>query len=206
MNDSLLIQQPSVSYIGYIVSNVNNYEQWAGGMILKKAFTTYEGYLESNLLWAVNKTSNEKKKLYAKNTYLLKLALNTVTTGTEALVLGNTFLYACNKEVCCLWAQPSFVLRNTKKIVQSKRYGMLISSVVLLHDNACLHTAAHTQALLELFNWGLLDHPLYSPDLALSDTTCLLIPTWKIGCDHSASTIMSNNEELMEGVKTWLSS
>jgi hypothetical protein len=27
MNDSLLIQQPSVSYIGYIVSNVNNYEQ-----------------------------------------------------------------------------------------------------------------------------------------------------------------------------------
>jgi hypothetical protein len=103
----------------------------------------------------------------------------------------NKFLYACDKEVCCLWAQPSFVLQNTKKIVQSKRCGMLISSVVLLHDNAYLHTAAHTRALQELFNRELFDHPLYSPDLGLSDTTCLLVPTWKIGCNYSASTIMS---------------
>jgi hypothetical protein len=71
-------------------------------------YTTYEGYSESNLQWAVNKTSREKKKLYT-NTYVLKLLLNLVTTRTEALVIsGNKVLYACVKEVCRLWAQPRF--------------------------------------------------------------------------------------------------
>jgi transposase len=46
---------------------------------------------------------------------------------------------------------------------------MLTSSVVLLHDNARLHTAAYTQALLQHFNWELFDHPSYSPDLTPSD-------------------------------------
>jgi transposase len=46
---------------------------------------------------------------------------------------------------------------------------MLTSGVALLHDNACQHTAACTQALLEHFNWELFDHPPYSPDLAPSD-------------------------------------
>jgi histone-lysine N-methyltransferase SETMAR len=46
---------------------------------------------------------------------------------------------------------------------------MLISSIVLLHGNVHLHTAAHTRALLEHFNWELFDHPPYSPDLARSD-------------------------------------
>jgi hypothetical protein len=40
---------------------------------------------------------------------------------------------------------------------------------MLLHDNVCQHTAAHTQALLEHFNWELSDHPPYSPDFTLSD-------------------------------------
>jgi hypothetical protein len=49
----------------------------------------YEGYLESNLLWAVNKTCNEEKKfIIYKNVYLLKLLLNVVTAVTEALVSG----------------------------------------------------------------------------------------------------------------------
>jgi hypothetical protein len=37
--------------------------------------------------------------LVYKNTYILKLLLNIVTAGIEALVLGNTFVYACVKEV-----------------------------------------------------------------------------------------------------------
>jgi hypothetical protein len=38
---------------------------------------------------------------------MLKLLLKAVTTRTETLViLGNKFLYACVKEVCCHWAQP----------------------------------------------------------------------------------------------------
>jgi hypothetical protein len=61
-----------------------------------------KGYLESNLWQAVNKTSNEKKiPLHIKNMYILKLLLNVVNAGIEALVkMGNKFLYACVKEVC----------------------------------------------------------------------------------------------------------
>jgi hypothetical protein len=41
--------------------------------------------------------------LYKKNTYILKLLLNVVTAGIEALVIsGNKFLYANVKEVCYL--------------------------------------------------------------------------------------------------------
>jgi hypothetical protein len=46
----------------------------------------YEGYSESNLWQAVNKTSNKKKLLFTKNTYILKLLLNIVTARIEALV------------------------------------------------------------------------------------------------------------------------
>jgi hypothetical protein len=56
-------------------------------------------------------------------------------------------------------------LRKPCRAIQNKRRGMLTSGVALLHDTACLHTAACTQALLEHFNWD----PPYSPDLALSD-------------------------------------
>jgi hypothetical protein len=46
-----------------------------------------KGYLESSLQWFVNKTSNEKKKLYTKiNT--LKLLLNVVTTRIEGFVIS----------------------------------------------------------------------------------------------------------------------
>jgi hypothetical protein len=66
----------------------------------------YKSYAESNFQWTVNKTSNEKKiMLCKKNTYIIKLLLNIVTTGTETLIAsGSKFLYACVKEVCRLWA------------------------------------------------------------------------------------------------------
>jgi hypothetical protein len=46
--------------------------------------------------------AGEVSALYTKNMYILKLLLNVVTAGIEALVLGNKFLYACVKEVCRL--------------------------------------------------------------------------------------------------------
>jgi hypothetical protein len=63
-------------------------------------------------------------------------------------------------------------LKNKK---HNKRHRMLTSSVVLLHDNTRLHTAACTRALLEHFNWELFDHPLYSPDFTQSNYH--LLPT-----------------------------
>jgi hypothetical protein len=86
--------------------------------------------------------------------FILKLLLNIVTTRTEVLVVqGNKFLYACVKDVCRLWAQPCFVLRNTKNCVGPFRTkGMecwqCASAYSYLHSS----TAEH-------FNWELFDHP-----------------------------------------------
>jgi hypothetical protein len=62
--------------------------------------------------------------------------------------------------------------------IQNKTHGMMTSGVLvlLLHDNACLHTASRTQALLKHFNWESFDRPPYIPDLAASNYhlfTCL---------------------------------
>jgi hypothetical protein len=46
---------------------------------------------------------------------------------------------------------------------------MLTKGVILLHDNTWPHTAAHTNALIELFNWEVSDHTPYSLDLVPSD-------------------------------------
>jgi histone-lysine N-methyltransferase SETMAR len=81
-------------------------------------------------------------------------------------------------------------------------HGMLTSGVVLLHDNVYPHTTSCTQALLDHFNWVLFGHPLYSPDLAPSDHhlfTHTYLKNWLRSQDFN------NNEELMEGVKTWQS-
>jgi hypothetical protein len=43
------------------------------------------------------------------------------------------------------------------------------NGVVLLHDNAHLHTAASIRVLLDHFNWELFDHRPYTPDLTPSD-------------------------------------
>jgi hypothetical protein len=70
-------------------------------------------------------------------------------------------------------------------------------------DSAHLHasTATHTQALLEHFIWELCDHLPYSLDLTLSDYHLFTyLKNW-LGSQH-----FNNNEELMEGVKIWLSS
>jgi hypothetical protein len=77
---------------------------------------------------------------------------------------------------------------------------MLTSGVGLLHASACSHTAARTQALLGHFNWELSDHPAYSPDLMQSNHPLFIyLKNW-LGSQSF------NNNEFMEGVKTWLSS
>jgi transposase len=67
---------------------------------------------------------------------------------------------------------------------------------VLINDNAHPHTTVCIRALLKHFNWQLFDHPPYSPDLTLSDYH---LKNW-LESQHF------NNNEMTEGVKTWLSS
>jgi hypothetical protein len=49
-------------------------------------------------------------------------------------------------------------LKKTVQAIQNKRCGMLISGVSFFYNNACLHTAICTQALLQHFNWQFFDH------------------------------------------------
>jgi hypothetical protein len=78
---------------------------------------------------------------------------------------------------------------------------MLTSGIVLLHDKARPHTAARTRVLLEHFSWELFDHPPYSRDCAPIDCHLFIyLKNW-LGSQR-----FNNNEDLMKGVKTWLSS
>jgi hypothetical protein len=80
---------------------------------------------------------------------------------------------------------------------------MLRPNVVLLHESVHPHTstAVRTQAQLEDFNWEVFDHTPYSPDLVLSE-----YPLFIYLKNRLQSQCFNNNEELMEGVKMWLSS
>jgi transposase len=87
-------------------------------------------------------------------------------------------------------------LKKLCRAIQNKRRGMLTYGVALHHDNARLHTAAHTQALPELF-----DHMPYSPDFAPIDYNLFTyLKNWL------QSQCFNNNEDLTEDVKMWLSS
>jgi hypothetical protein len=68
---------------------------------------------------------------------------------------------------------------------------------MLHHDNARQHTAAHIRALLEHFNWELSDHP----DLAPSNYHLFTYMKKYLGSQR-----FNSNDELIESVKTWLSS
>jgi hypothetical protein len=93
------------------------------------------------------------------------------------------------------------MLKNLCKAIQNKRRGMPTYGVVLSHDNVCPHIAACTWALLEHFIWEVFAHPSHSPDLAPRDYHLFTyLKNWL------RSQRFNNYEELMECVKTWLSS
>jgi histone-lysine N-methyltransferase SETMAR len=57
-----------------------------------------------------------------------------------------------------------------KPAIRTKRRGLLSTGVLLLHDNACPHTAIHTVQTLLKVGFEVLDHPAYSPDLAATNS------------------------------------
>ncbi|GFV45079.1 HTH_48 domain-containing protein [Trichonephila clavipes] len=79
---------------------------------------------------------------------------------------------------------------------------MLTAGVVLLHDNARLHTARRTITVLTEFEWELFDPPPYSPDPASSDFHVFL----HLKKFLSSSESFSNDGELKKSVTRWFSS
>ncbi|UYV61976.1 hypothetical protein LAZ67_1007240 [Cordylochernes scorpioides] len=79
-----------------------------------------------------------------------------------------------NNETKSSWVESSCKEQTFKSFLnsslhQNKRRGMLTKGVRFHHDNARPHTARQTTALIEEFEWELVSHPPYSPDVAPSD-------------------------------------
>jgi len=69
----------------------------------------------------------------------------------------------------------SYLLVQLKDILKEKCCRTVTKVVLFLHDNALTHWALATQKKLAYLVFQFLDHPPYSPDLALSEyTTCSL--------------------------------
>ncbi|KAJ4439635.1 hypothetical protein ANN_07763 [Periplaneta americana] len=98
-----------------------------------------------------------------------------------------------------IWVSHNTPETKRQSPIQNKRRGMLSRGIVLLHDNAHLHTAASTRELLDQFGWEIFDHPPYSPDLAPSNFH--LFTKLK---DFLCGTRFGSDEELNKTVNTWL--
>lgn len=90
-------------------------------------------------------------------------------------------------------------LRKLRRVIQNRRRGRLSSGVRLLHDNARPHVSRQTQELLTNFDWTIVPHPPYSPDLAPSDYH--LFPKLK---EHLGGQRFSTDDEVKEEVTRFL--
>ena len=86
-----------------------------------------------------------------------------------------------------------------KDILKEKRRRKVTKGVLFLHDNAPAHWALATHKKLAYLGFQCLDHPPYSPDLALSDYH--LFPGLKKQLKGRRS---SYNAEVIAAVETWL--
>jgi hypothetical protein len=91
------------------------------------------------------------------------------------------------------------LVNELKPAIRSKRRGLLSKRVLLLHDSACPHTAAHTVDTLRALKFEVLEHPPYSPDLAPSDFH--LFGRMK---EHLRGQKFAYDNEVMEAVQSWL--
>jgi len=91
------------------------------------------------------------------------------------------------------------LLVQVKDILKEKRCGKVTKGAFFLHDNAPAHRALATQKKLAYLVFQCLDHPPYSPDLALSEYH--LFPGLKKqlkGCHFSS------DAEVIAAAETWL--
>ncbi len=81
-------------------------------------------------------------------------------------------------------------LRQLREVIKAKRHGKLKKGVLLLQDNAPVHTACVATTAAAKLGFELLPHPPYSPDLAPSDF--FLFP--KLKAEISGRRFKSNDE------------
>ena len=91
------------------------------------------------------------------------------------------------------------LVNDLKPAIRSKRRGLLSKTVLLLHDNARPHTAAHTVDTLRALKFEVLKHPPYIQDLAPSDFH-LFGPVK----EHLWGQKFADDDEVMAAVQIWL--
>jgi len=85
--------------------------------------------------------------------------------------------------------------------IKEKRRGMLAKGVLLLHDNARVHTCKTSKDTIMTCGYELIPHAPYSPDLAPSDY--YLFPNLK---NDKRSIEFESDNEVQEWVKRWIGS
>ena len=93
----------------------------------------------------------------------------------------------------------SSLLVQLKDILKEKRRGKINKVVLFLHDNTPAHRTLATQKKLAYLGFQFLDHPPYSPDLALSDYH--LFPGLK---EQLKSHHFSSEVGVIAAAETWL--
>jgi len=93
----------------------------------------------------------------------------------------------------------SSLLVQMKDILKGKRRGKINKGVLFLHDNAPAHRVVATRKKLAYLGFQSLDHPPYSPDLALSDHH--LFPGLK---KQLKGRQFSSDAEVIAAAETWL--
>jgi histone-lysine N-methyltransferase SETMAR len=91
------------------------------------------------------------------------------------------------------------VLLKFRDTIRRERPGQLARGVLLQYDNARPHSARTTQERIQEMQWGLLEHPPYSPDLAPSDSH--LFDPLK---NHLSCKGFADDEEVQKEVQKWL--
>ena len=82
------------------------------------------------------------------------------------------------------------ILEQFRTPIKQKCPGLLTKGILFLHDNAWQQSANVTQKLLQYFWWEILEHPVYSPDLAPSNYH--LFPALK---DHLGGHKFQNDDD-----------
>jgi len=172
----------------------------------------YEGWLISN---AHSKIFCQQSKV-AMRTQCVLVATTLVQIGAKF----HSFLYTSSKTVhvsmeSCYGGMSTGLKQRavTGNTVNSARYIETIknlrqrvcrvkrstSRILLLHDNARLHTARATIDALETLKFEVLSHPPYSPDLAPSDFH--FFPHLK---RHLKGTHFTSGDEVKQAVTSWI--
>ena len=94
----------------------------------------------------------------------------------------------------------SNLMRQLHQSIRYKRPGKLTHGILLLHDNARVHTAARAQAEILNLRFQQLSHPPYSPDMAPSD-----FYLFRLLKKHLRGQRFTDDEELSTAVENWFS-